>query len=81
MRTGRECSPPPLTHWETAGREGDSSQGGSLAQAWQTHLGEAAPIFPGVQSDFVPLVGADREGKNSKQRPTHGTNGKSEIKV
>lgn len=60
--------------WE-AGR---LSQGGSLAPAWQTHLGEAVLYSQEFQSDFVPLVGADREGKTSKQRLTHSTNGKSE---
>lgn len=32
------------------------------------------------QSHFVPLEGADVEGKASEQRPTHGSNRRSEQK-
>lgn len=55
------------------------SLGRSLAHAQQTHLSEAgySHIF---WSDFVPLMGADGKGRASKQRPAHGTNGRSEEK-
>ena len=39
---------------------------------------EAGSLLPGVQSEFILLVGVDGEGKASKQRPTHDTNWKRE---
>ena len=52
----REGTQPPTPHTCAGrGREGVLSQDGSLAQAWQTYLTEAGPLFPEFQSDFTPL--------------------------
>lgn len=70
----------------TSHTRGDCWEGGRLELRWEpcSSLADTSwwgcPIFPVVQREFVPLVGADREGKTSTQRPTHGTNGKSEDK-
>lgn len=65
-------------HWEAVGREESRSQDGILAHAQETHLGKAGSLFPGLQSDCVPLGSkANAEGKASKQRPACGTHGRS----
>lgn len=54
--------------------------GVAIAHAQPTPLSGAASLFPGVQREFVPLVGTEAEAEVSKRRPTHGPNRKSEEK-